>query len=107
MKQDSSRMHNDRYFGIFEDNLNRFSDAQESQFGEIFRTPAEHSNAVHNIINNVEDYSDIYFDKSCINAEEPSLNDFSNYPKDINLEEDVISNEDAFLKPKIVDFSCV
>ena len=31
------------------------------------------------------------------------FNDFSNYPKDINLEEDDISEEDAFLRPKIAD----
>lgn len=51
-----------------------------------------------------DDYSDIYYDKSCINIEDGSQCNFSNFPKEIQLDEDGISENEIFLKPFAPDY---
>lgn len=48
-----------------------------------------------------DDYSDIYFDKSCINMDEASIWNFSNLPKEIHLDQDNISDDEIFLRPNL------
>ena len=73
MKEDSLKNRYKERFENFDDSIVGFSEAQDSQIREIYKTPLEHHNVMHNLMNNVEDYSDIYFDKSCVNAEEASF----------------------------------
>lgn len=88
-----------------EDSLDAFSDAKELYAEEIHKSSIEPSHHANNLFNHIEAYSDIYFDKSIVNVEEASGYDMSNYPKEINLEEDQISEDEIFLKPDIVDYS--
>lgn len=62
----------------------------------------EHSINVHYFHFN-DEYSDIYFDKSCINQDDVSLWNFSNFPKEIHLDQENISDEDIFLRPNTPD----
>ena len=47
-----------------------------------------------------DEYSDIYYDKSWVNMEEVSVWNFSNYPKEIRLDDSDVSDNEIFLKPK-------
>lgn len=52
---------------------------------------------------NHDEYSDIYFDKSCANLDELSVWNFSNIPREIHLDQDNISENDIFLRPNMPD----
>jgi hypothetical protein len=57
-----------------------------------------------NYNNQYDDYSDIYYDKSWINVEEGSAWNFSNFPKEIRLDIDTVSEDDMFLRPNLPDY---
>jgi len=81
------------------DTLVVHSESQSFAGEEVKKAPhAEHSNNLHYFHFN-EEYSDIYFDKSCINQDEVSLWNFSNFPKEIHLDQENISDDDIFLRP--------
>ena len=88
-----------------EDSLDAFSNAEEFNVEEIHKSSIEPPCHTNNFLSNVEAYSDIYFDKSFVNGEDCSAYDMSNYPKEIDLEEDQISDDEVFLKPNIIDYS--
>jgi len=64
---------------------------------------AEHS--ISGLIERQDDFSDIYYDRSCMNVEEMSVYNFSNIPKEINLEIDQASEDPYFYRTNITSFS--
>jgi len=65
-----------------------------------FRRPTDNGPPLMtNLMGYQDDYSDIYYDKSCLNAEEASVCNFSNFPREIDLEENQDSESEIFLKP--------
>ena len=84
--------------------LDELSYDKEFNEEEIHKSSVEPSHHLNNLLNNFEAYSDIYFDKSFVNVEDCSAYDMSNYPKEIDLEDDQNSEEEIFLRPDIVDY---
>lgn len=86
------------------DALVAYSDAQSVGDNEPGRSIFGDPHHVFNYFNNHDEYSDIYFDKSCINGDDASLWNVSNYPKEINLDVDEDSEVDLFLRPDPPEF---
>lgn len=73
-------------------------------YGEDSKNSFGGDNYHHTNFFTMNDYSDIYYDKSWVNMEEVSVWNFSNYPKEIRLDESDASDDEIFLKPK--PFEC-
>lgn len=82
------------------------SDNQEHPKEESKRSLYAEALHMHGVFNHRDDYSDIYFDKSCANMDELSIWNFSNLPKEIRLDEDNVSENWLFLRPSAheIDF---
>ena len=83
-----------------------FSDSQSFDENIPDRTFLGEQMHAFSYLNNQDEYNDIYFDKSCANADDArSIWNFSNYLKEINLDLDQYSENDLFIRPEPPEFS--
>ena len=80
-----------------------YSESQDFDREESKKSFALDQSHPINYFNHNDTYSDIYFDKSCLNMDDISDLNMSNMHKEIHLNEDDSSHHNLFLRPRLPD----